>query len=37
MRRDIAVPVDRVSSIGDEGILLDLTEEELDNLPPIPA
>ena len=37
MRRDIAVPVDRVTSIGDEGILLDLTEEELESLPPIPA
>jgi len=37
MRRDIAVPVDRITSIGDEGIQLDLSEEELDNLPPIPA
>jgi uncharacterized protein YrrD len=37
LRRDIAVPVEMVSSIGDEGIQLNLTEEELDNLPPIPA
>lgn len=37
LRRDIAVPVDRVTSIGDEGIRLDLSEEELDRLPPIPA
>jgi uncharacterized protein YrrD len=37
MRRDIAVPINRIASIGDEGIQLDLTEEELDNLPPIPA
>jgi len=37
LRRDIAVPVERITSIGDEGIQLDLTEEELDQLPPIPA
>lgn len=37
MRRDIAVPVDHITSIGDEGIQLDLSEEELDNLPPIPV
>lgn len=37
LRRDIAVPVEMVSSIGDEGIQLNLTEEELDSLPPIPA
>lgn len=37
MRRDIAVPMDRIASIGDEGIQLDMSEEELDNLPPIPV
>jgi len=37
LRRDIAVPVEMVGSIGDEGIQLNLTEAELDELPPIPA
>jgi uncharacterized protein YrrD len=31
-RRDVAVPVDQVESIGDAGIRLALTEEELDEL-----
>lgn len=35
MRRDIAVPVEQVERIGDEGIYLAMTEDELDDLPAI--
>jgi uncharacterized protein YrrD len=35
MRRDLAVPVELVELLDDDGIHLGITEEELDNLPPI--